>query len=229
MRSINEEELKKILELHETWLHSGGTRGKRAVITNSDMSRTKLRCINLSHAILTGNDMRLIDMRDTNLRSAILKCNDMRWIDMSYADLRYATLIANDMTYTDMRCTYMRDTCIEDCLIPMACPSDGAFIGWKKARHCGEAVLVKLLIPEDAKRSSAAGRKCRCDKAKVIEILTLKGNIEVESAVSNYDSSFIYKKGEVVCEPNFCENRFKECATGIHFFIDRKEAEKYLP
>ena len=173
--------------------------------------------------------MRLIDMRDTNLRSAILKCNDMRWIDMSYADLRYATLIANDMTYTDMRCTYMRDTCIEDCLIPMACPSDGAFIGWKKARHCGEAVLVKLLIPEDAKRSSAAGRKCRCDKAKVIEILTLKGNIEVESAVSNYDSSFIYKKGEVVCEPNFCENRFKECATGIHFFIDRKEAEKYLP
>lgn len=229
MRSINAEELKKISELHETWLHSGGTRGKRAVIENKDMRHTDLSCINLSHAILTGNDMRHTDLSSINLSHAKLIGNDMRWIDMSYADLRYAKLTGNDMTYTDMRCTYMRDTFIEDCLIPMACPSDGAFIGWKKARHCGEAVLVKLLIPEDAKRSSATGRKCRCDKAKVIEILTLKGNIEVESAVSNYDSSFVYKKGEVVCEPNFCENRFEECATGIHFFIDRKEAEKYLP
>ena len=39
--------------------------------------------------------------------------------------------------------------------------------------------------------------------------------------------SDIYKKGETVCEPNFCEDRFKECAEGIHFFIDRKEAENY--
>lgn len=30
MRSIDAKELEKILELHETWLHSGGTRGKRA-------------------------------------------------------------------------------------------------------------------------------------------------------------------------------------------------------
>ena len=224
-----EEELKKVLILHRAWLISGGIEGKRAVIENKDMRHRDLRCINLSHAILTGNDMRHTDLSSINLSHAKLIGNDMRWIDMTYADLRYAKLTGNDMTSTDMRYTYTRDTCIEDCLIPMACPSDGAFIGWKKARHCGEAVLVKLLIPEDAKRSSATGRKCRCDKAKVIEILTLKGNIEVESAVSNYDSSFIYKKGEVVCEPNFCENRFEECAEGIHFFVDRIEAEKYLP
>lgn len=116
-----------------------------------------------------------------------------------------------------------------DRIFPMACPSDGAFIGWKKARHCGEAVLVKLLITEDAKRSSATGRKCRCDKARVIEILSMKDNKELESAVSDYNSSFVYKKGETVREPNFCEDRFNECAEGIHFFIDRKEAENYLP
>ena len=222
-----EEELKKVIRLHRTWLISGGTEGKRAVIENKDMRHKDLSNINLSHAILTGNDMTRADLRSTNLSHAILKGNDMKWIDMSYADMRYAKLTGNDMTSTDMSFTYMRDTCIEDCIIPMACPSDGAFIGWKKALHCGEAVLVKLLIPEDAKRSSATGRKCRCDKARVIEILTMKGNIEVEFAVSEYDCAFVYKKGETVCEPNFCEDRFDECAEGIHFFIDRTEAENY--
>ena len=222
-----EEELKKVLILHRTWLISGGIEGKRAVIENKDMRHKDLSCINLSHAILTGNDMRHTDLSSINLSHAKLIDNDMRWIDMSYADLRYAKLTGNDMTSTDMRYTYTRDTCFEDCIIPMACPSDGAFIGWKKALGCGEAVLVKLLIPEDAKRSSATGRKCRCNKAKVIEILSMKDNKELKCAVSEHDDSFIYIKGEVVCEPNFCEDRFTECAEGIHFFIDRTEAEKY--
>ena len=36
--------------------------------------------------------------------------------------------------------------------IPFACPSDGAFIGWKKVN----GHLIMLEIPEDAKRCSAA-------------------------------------------------------------------------
>lgn len=225
---LKAERLKKVFELHEIWLRSGGKRGKRAVITNTYMGHINMRNVNLRNAILTGNDMRLIDMRGINLRSAILTCNDMTDTDMRYANLSHAVLRCNDMTGTDMGFTYMTGTCIEDCIIPMACPSDGAFIGWKKAiLGCGEAVLVKLLIPEDAKRSSATGRKCRCDKAKVIEILSMKDNKELKCAVSEHDGAFIYKKGETVCEPNFCEDRFKECAEGIHFFIDRKEAENY--
>lgn len=62
--------------------------------------------------------------------------------------------------------------------IPMACPESGSIIGYKKATvfdisrgHRGWMdVIVKLEIPEDAKRSSALGRKCRCDKAKVLGI-----------------------------------------------------------
>ena len=139
---LKAERLKKVFELHEIWLRSGGKRGKRAVITNTYMGHINMRYANLRYAILTGNDMRHTDMRHSNLSHAVLRCNDM--------------------TGTDMGFTYMTGTCIEDCIIPMACPSDGAFIGWKKAiLGCGEAVLVKLLIPEDAKRSSATGRKCR--------------------------------------------------------------------
>ena len=62
--------------------------------------------------------------------------------------------------------------------IPMVCPESGPIIGYKKAAafdnsgsHRGWIdVIVKLEIPEDAKRSSALGRKCRCDKARVLGI-----------------------------------------------------------
>lgn len=53
---------------------------------------------------------------------------------------------------------------------PMACPDEGEFTGWKK---CKSDRIVKLKIPEDARRSSASRRKCRCDKAEVIEITSM--------------------------------------------------------
>jgi hypothetical protein len=49
----------------------------------------------------------------------------------------------------------------------------------------------------------------------------------MESICSDYDNNFIYKVGEIVEEPNFDENRWEECAPGIHFFITRQEAVNY--
>ena len=110
--------------------------------------------------------------------------------------------------------------------ITMACPSDGAFIGWKKAITDNGIAIVKLQITEDAKRSSATGRKCRCDKAQVLAIFDQNGN-EVETAYSNRDKSFVYKTGEIVVPDSFDEYRWNECSNGIHFFITRSEAEEY--
>ena len=70
--------------------------------------------------------------------------------------------------------------------IPMACPESGPIIGYKKAivfdisgGHIGWIdVIVKLEIPEGAKRSSALGRKCRCDRAKVLGIYDIKQILE---------------------------------------------------
>lgn len=108
--------------------------------------------------------------------------------------------------------------------IPMACPDSGLFIGWKRCN----GYIVKLLIPEDALRSSAATRKCRCSKAKVLEIQTLDGKPTTTTyAISNYDSSFIYTVGETVSVNNFDTDRWHECAPGIHFFINRQEAVDY--
>lgn len=108
--------------------------------------------------------------------------------------------------------------------IPMACPDSGVFTAWKKAG----GKIVKLLIPEDARRSSATGRKCRCDKAVVIAIENLDGTAPgIVSVASNRDRNFIYTVGETVSVPDFCEDRFQECAAGIHFFINRQEAVEY--
>jgi hypothetical protein len=86
---------------------------------------------------------------------------------------------------------------------------------------------VKLEIPSDARRSSAAGRKCRCDKATVLTIESLDGSVFYDVAYSAHDHNFIYKTSETVSVDDFDENRFNECSTGIHFFINRQEAVDY--
>ena len=111
--------------------------------------------------------------------------------------------------------------------IPMACPDSGEFVGWKKTR---DKLIVKLLIPAEAKRSSATTRKCRCDKALVLDIQYVNETIEcnITETISYRDSSFVYKKGEWVEVANFYDNRWEECAPGIHFFINRQEAVEYI-
>mgnify|MGYP002513028109 FL=1 len=109
--------------------------------------------------------------------------------------------------------------------IPYACPDFGMFIGFKKAR---DNLIVVLEIPDDAKRLSATGRKCRCDKARVLEIQNLDGTKSDKiEAVSQYDEDFIYCVGEIISVPDFCEDRWNECSAGIHFFINRQEAVDY--
>lgn len=109
--------------------------------------------------------------------------------------------------------------------IPLACPSHGPFIGWKVVKE----FLVKLEIPEDAERSSAFGNKCRCSKAKVLEISHIITGESV-SCVTNYnfDQALQYKVGEIVYPDYFDKDQFKECSNGIHFFIDKQSAIDYF-
>lgn len=112
--------------------------------------------------------------------------------------------------------------------IPMVCPEEGDFIGWKKAEVKGKNVIVKLKIPASAKRSSATSRKCRCNKAKVLEIYNLDGTVtEERKCYSNYNDDFIYEVGKTVKVDDFNNDRWNECSQGIHFFINRQEAINY--
>ena len=88
--------------------------------------------------------------------------------------------------------------------------------------------IIKLLIPEDAKRSSATTRKCRANKAKVISIYYKDDKtITLESIQNcNYNTTE-YKVGEMVYPDSWDEDRWNECSHGIHFFITEQEAINY--
>ena len=140
------------------------------------------------------------------------------------ADLRGANLYEANLCGADLYEANLRGA-KNIPFIPYACPDFGMFIGFKKARN---NLIVVLEIPEDAKRLSATGRKCRCDKARVLEIQNLDGTKSDKiEAVSKHDEDFIYRVGEIISVPDFCEDRWSECGAGIHFFINRQEAVDY--
>jgi len=82
-------------------------------------------------------------------------------------------------------------------------------------------VIVKVQIPAEAKRSNATGRKCRAEFVDVLEV------INAEVGISQHDNKTKYIAGTRVTCDTWCEDRWQECAGGIHFFITREEAEAY--
>lgn len=149
-------------------------------------------------------------LRDSDLIGADLHC-----ADLSSADLSGANHVKLSIAQTSIL------------------PDEGDIIGWKKAYVDGTMpptpVIVKLLIPSDAKRSNSTGRKCRASTARVLDLQDKQGNSlpPDTTAYSSYDSDFTYRKGETVHVEDFDTNRWNECAPGIHFFITRIEAVEY--
>ena len=202
---MTQNELNKILENHKHWI-------------NSDCEDCEDLKADLHGAYLRGANLRYANLRNANLRGANLRNADLRYANLRGADLRGADLRNADLLYANLRGAKNIS------FIPMACPDTGAFIGYKKT----SGYILKIEILQDARRSSSSSRKCRCDKAKVLEIQNLYGDIaNVKEVKSDYDKNFIYRLGEIVEEPNFCEDRWNECAEGIHFFINRQEAVEY--
>lgn len=172
---------------------------------DADLRYADLRGANLHGACLYGAD----------LRDAYLGCANLHGADLSHADLRDANHVQLSIAKTSIL------------------PDEGDIIGWKKAwtddTMPPKSVIVKLLIPADAQRSNATGRKCRASKARVLDLQDKQGNSlpPDTTAYSGHDTDFTYKKGETIHVEDFDTNRWNECAPGIHFFITRIEAAEY--
>ena len=170
------------------------------------------------------------------IEEAVKRGADLGGADLCGAYLRGADLCGAYLRGADLRDAYLRGADLRDAnlggaknvpFIPIACPSDGTFFGWKKVNQFGYSYLVKLEIPEDARRSSATSNKCRCDKAKVLAITDLEEK-ETFSWVTNKEYAHCtYKVGEFVYPDSFDEDRWNECSHGIHFFINKQEAINY--
>ena len=206
-----------------------------AYLKGVDLTDVNLTNVNLSYANLKGAYLSYAYLEDANLKyanlsCANLKCADLTDANLTWANLKGANLRGADLTNANLVDANLVDTNLKDVkynntasFFSLQCPEEGSFIGYKKADN----KIVKLLITEDAKRSSATSRKCRCSKAKVLSITSLDGKEEYTDAASNRDPDFVYEVDKIVEVKDFNENRWKECAPGIHFFITRDEAVMY--
>ena len=190
-----------------------GANLNRANLNGASLYRANLNGANLYRANLNGANLYRANLYGANLNGANLNGASLNGANLNGANLNGASLYrANLNGATNIP------------YIPFVCPSDGAFIGWKKV--CGN--LIKLEIPEDARRSSATSQKCRCDKAKVLSVWNMRLEEEVSEVVNHaYGQDTLYKVGEMVYPDSFDENRWNECSHGIHFFINKQDAIDY--
>ena len=185
---------------------------------------------NLSYVNLYGADLHGADLYGADLHGA-----DLHGADLHGANLYGANLYGANLSYVNLHGANLSDANHVQLSIAKTSilPDEGDIIGWKKAWTDNEMpptpVIVKLLIPADAQRSNATGRKCRASKARVLDLQDKQGNSlpPDTTAYSGHDTDFTYKKGETVHVEDFDTNRWNECAPGIHFFITRIEAAEY--
>ena len=206
-----------------------------ANLYDADLSGADLRYANLSGADLRDANLHGANLSDADLSGANLSGAYLCDADLSDANLHGANLSDADLRYADLRGADLRDANHVQLSIAKTSilPDEGDIIGWKKAWTDGtmlpKSVIVKLLIPADAQRSNATGRKCRASTARVLDLQDKQGNSlpPDTTAYSGHDTDFTYKKGETIHVEDFDTNRWKECAPGIHFFITRIEAAEY--
>ena len=255
---ITQEELDKKLILHEKWLNKKED-GKQLNLSKVICENLDISWSILTQAIFNNVDFINCKFYDTQFIDVIFTQCLLQ--DSSYSESTIVNSFFKRCTLTNLRINnsyfdnnFFINTEIKNIepntlnilndQIPIHCPEEGEFIGFKKAYlrkvvvykqdDCHNyydvlyhPILIKLRIPSDAKRCSATSNKCRCNKAEVLEITDYTGNNSYLKAYSNYDHNFEYEVGKFVEVKDFDDNRWNECSTGIHFFLTKNEAMMY--
>lgn len=203
---MDEKRLKEILKLHKKWLN-GDAGGVKADLREANLYRADLREVDLREADLREVDLYGADLRGANLRGADLREADLYGADLREADLRGANLRGADLYEVDLHGADFPDYKIV--------PKEGSFIAFTATTKG----VVKLLIPEDAKRlAPISSRECRASKVIVLE--------GYPDAIGTIYKDFVYESGKTLEESDFNDDIRNPHSGGIHFFMTRKEAEK---
>ncbi len=223
---------------------------EHATIRHTDFANARLRnaifkdslCgfCNFSDCMLDASDFSYATIDSSSFFDAFLHLGNFEYADIKGSSFYTATLIGANFKNskiddeTIFSQSHISNIQYNNPPISIACPEEGSFIGFKvglmyNAEDLLTFVLIKLEIPADAKRSSGTGKKCRCSKATVLDITDLSSNEQhIEKAVSLYSKAFEYKVGETVHVDDFDDNRWDECSAGIHFFMSKDDAIRYI-
>jgi hypothetical protein len=247
MKTYSPDELKEVIRLHALWL-ADADGGVRADLSGADLSRADLSGANLNRAYLNGAELRdaylngadlsRADLSGANLNRAYLNGAELRDAYLNGADLSRANLIGADLRGANLRDANLIGANLSGAnlnradlngakgadlalAIRMHIPPTGPFWAWKKCHSVSGDVIVKLLVPEDARRSHGAERKCRAEFVDVLEV------IGAEECYSDHTPRTIYRAGQRVTADSWDDNRWDTCSHGINFFLTKEEAEAY--
>lgn len=217
--------------------------GKNQIcIKDADLSGLRLNDSLLDYAFFTKCNLQEADFHRANLQGATFSNSNLSRVNFYRADLTGCSFENVDLTgaiftYAILENIYFHNVKLDTHAILehvyfhnvkldpsfaaklSICPA-GNIIVWKKLREG----VCKLLIPEDAARSNGISRHCRASHAIVLELPE-----GCQEGHSFYDEHFIYRVGDTVYPRDpFNYDRWKKCASGIHFFVTREEAEEYV-
>ena len=207
------EEIQKVLELHKKWL-KGDPDGVRANLEGANLFGANLGDANLGDANL-GN----ANLGDAYLEGAYLEGANLKGANLVLSNLRDANLKGANLEGANLEGAHLEDANLKGAKLPdfQICPQEESFIAYKKTTKG----VIKVLIPEDAKRTnSLIGRKCRTSKLVVL------GGDGVGGTGPNY-AGIIYNEGETIECLDYDGDIRVECTKGIHFFMTEQEARDW--
>ena len=121
---MKQEELQKILKLHEKWLN-GEDGGVDADLRYADLRVADLHGVNLSTVNLSGANLRGADLCGADLSYANLSTVNLRGANLSYAnlcgaDLRNTDFHCADLHCADLHCADLSFSLIDGCIYQLS-------------------------------------------------------------------------------------------------------------
>lgn len=198
---------------------------------NFDGSR--LTGADFSYAVFTGCSFRQAGLRGACFQQASLQDVDFDAADLVWADLRETSLSKVSFSRARLHAANFVESSLFDVDFQHAAIThstagywpimpEGEVRAWKKLGCVGMEIIVELLVPAHAKRSSATTRKCRVSEALVLSMTDRNGPVKVI-----YNKGATYRVGQTVFPDSWNPDRWRECSHGIHCFLTREEAEAW--
>ncbi|MDK8254533.1 pentapeptide repeat-containing protein [Gemella morbillorum] len=206
------------------------------ILENMNLENYDLSDMNFSHSNFINANLSNVNFYSSQLVNVLLDDCNLQNANLKNANLERASLRRVNLTYADIRGAKLYAAVLENAILDniifddktenfrIHCPEQGAFVAYKKGL---DNLIIKLLIPSDARRVSSTMNCCRCDKAKVLEIKNFEGTKFFDEAWSTVAENFCYKLGEWVNAGNFNEDRWYDSTGGIHFWMTEDEAKAY--